>query len=912
MKAGAAIRRCGLNASPRRLPALGRCFLLCLFLGWVGGDAQAQSTPPAALSLNGESLIFLSFDQADAGLRQPVSVTLLLSASDEGGGAVAVAATIVTTATAEAAVSVQRATAADGLSQMLTLTITPNEDADAIVTLRAEHGAAAAEAVISVDAVDRRPEELELLAVREMWEQDQIDASVTSTIQVRNVRDNYGDMWNPPLIVGTEIVISAFSSDGQTPILTYLPTSILEINSLVLISVSPRVNENTTLTLTARLVGVDRVFRTQTHITAVAAVQRVLTTLLINNRAEDFTARRQQVQLRGEVLETLQVGALDQYGRRIEADAVQFSAMTSAGARLQSNRILSADNLNMMLELRITPEEDADTEVNVQITHGALTRSARIEVDAIDRAPARLRLGATDANLTQTAFRQTLAARFDLHLLDNYGDDDRLPSPVVNLQATSSDSPAPTFPASVTLGDNGRASVTVMITPTAGADTTLRLIARIAGVEASTQVRVVAVAVPRLTSLLLDGVQAPRLTLTQEQPRAPVTAQFSLSALHRYGEAHGIGAAAIEASATNGAAVEVTRMDAADGLSSVLSVSITPNEDADTVVGLRVHQGAIFAMATMEVDAVDRVWQRLEVRALDADLAQSEPDEALTARFALRLVDNYGDDDQLAASPVALRTSASAGATAAFVDEALRAHSEISVSGDEVTVMVSATPRPGVDATLTLDADAAGLPSASAQTAITAAAARRLASATLNGSTTLGLSLIQSAPREPLTLNLRLEARDQYHRAFAPAAVEITATASAGADARIQQRTTSSDGLSQILTLVIMPDEDADTTVVLRALAGGERIAEATISVNAFDRRPASLEIAALPERLTQTRPGDPVQARFGLRIIDNYGADDALAADGGEFAGRIQRGRRRRDADIHLPDSFQCAGRRR
>ena len=876
---GVAFATCVARRSlPRRLPAFGRRFLLCLFLGWIGGEIQAQSPSPAALNLNGESRLSLSLDQTDAGLRQPVSVTLLLSATSAAGALVdAAAAMITTTATAAAVVDVRRATAADGLSQALTLVIAPDEDADAVVTLRAAQGAAVAEAVISVDAVDRRPEELTLLAVREMWEQDEIDASVTSTIQVRNVRDNYGDAWHPPLVVGTQIIISAISEDGETPILSYeTSTGSPEINSLIFISVRPRLNMSTTLTVTARLVGVDRVFRTQTRITAVAAVRRALTTLLINGAAENFVARRQQARLRGAVVETLQVVALDQYDHRIEIDQVQFTAMISAGARLQTNRILSADNLSMTLELRITPEEDADTEVNARITHGALIRTARIEVDAIDRAPARLHLSAADANLTQTAFRQTLAARFDLRLVDNYGDGDRLSSQVVNLRATSSDSPAPTFPASVALSDDGRARATVMITPTAGRDTTLEITASIAGIEASTRVRVVAVPPPRLTSLLLDGVQAPRLTLAQDQPRASVTAQFSLSAVHHYGEAHGVGGAAIEVTATNGAAVEVARTDAADGLSSVLNVSITPREDADTVVGLRVHQNAVFAVATVEVDAVDRAWRRLEARALEARLTQSEADEALTARFALRLVDNYGADDRLAPLAVALRVSADAGATAAFVDESLRQSSRISVS-DEVIVAVSATPLPEADATLTLEADAPGLPSASARTALVAAAARRLASATLNGAATLGLSLIQSALREPLTLNLRLAARDQYNRAFAVSAIGISATATAGADVRIQ-RTTSADGLSQMLALVIAPDEDADTRVRLRALAGGESLAEAIIGVDAVDRRPASLELAALPERLTQTRPGEPVQARFGLRVIDNYGDDDALA----------------------------------
>ena len=287
------------------------------------------------------------------------------------------------------------------------------------------------------------------------------------------------------------------------------------------------------------------------------------------------------------------------------------------------------------------------------------------------------------------------------------------------------------------------------VTPQAGVDTVLTVRATLLGEEAgSVATPITAAAARRLDALLLNGEVAPRLALSQAAPGEPVVAMFRMTAFDQYGDAFAPGAVALAATATAGATLVLAQTPSADGAVTTLVATVTPFEDADTQLRLTAAVGATQASAQVDIDAVDRAAAQLRATAPTGPLAQSRPDETLSARFHLRVVDNYGADDRLPASEVRLEASADDGQT--FSAPATFA---IPPGGGEVEVSV--TPRLGAPLfALRLVANLIGLASESAQVSIQPAAARRLARLLLDGETmrslTLGSGAGEPAAERPL------------------------------------------------------------------------------------------------------------------------------------------------------------------
>ena len=203
-----------------------------------------------------------------------------------------------------------------------------------------------------------------------------------------------------------------------------------------------------------------------------------------------------------------------------------------------------------------------------------------------------------------------------------------------------------------------------------------------------------------LRSLTLNGEPAPALSLRQARENEPLTTTLRLSAADQFGADFSLASVMISSTATNGAAVSVRREDAADGLSATLIVTVTPDEDADTVVSLRAYVGDVSAEATIGVDAVDREVASLSISASDTVLAQANFGAAALASFTLRAVDNYGRDDALPPTTVSLLAAASNGAAARLLGDA--ADGEIAIGAGGVTLQVEVILAAGRDSVLSL------------------------------------------------------------------------------------------------------------------------------------------------------------------------------------------------------------------
>ena len=225
----------------------------------------------------------------------------------------------------------------------------------------------------------------------------------------------------------------------------------------------------------------------------------------------------------------------------------------------------------------------------------------------------------------------------------------------MSLSATSSDGLKPVFPASVP-ALVGEASVDVVATPQVGEDTRITLTASAVGFarQVSAEVDITAAAARRLDRLLFNDL--PSLSLNFESTRIgeSVAATFTLTALDQYGDAHGIGGVESTANGTAGANIALAAAPAADGLSSLFTLTATLTGDSGVVVRARAFSGAVAVEASIAIGAVTRRVAFLEMRRISGAALQSEPGMAVVVRYEMRVVDNYGDDNQLPPQSVAL------------------------------------------------------------------------------------------------------------------------------------------------------------------------------------------------------------------------------------------------------------------
>ena len=945
----------------------------------VVGVSAAAATP-ATLTLtvdaleidllfNGETDLRLSARQTQ--LRGAVVVRLSVTAVDENDAALSVAdLSVVSSATAGASLQLSYQTAPDGLSGTLTATITPVDDADTVVELRAElPNRFTSVARIAVDAIDRAPA---LVFLNRLGGNLLIQQRPEDVLVARwrlNIIDNYfaDDR------LTTTATLNAWISAG-TATLTYEPViSVPPEGADVEISVAPvpgiGLSNSAVLRLTLALPGLEPIFEQRNII---AAEQPVL---LLDGVAQRMLSLRQAA--KGETLSMdIQLTAVNSQGVAVDiARRAEVTATATAGAAVKLSRVNAPDGLSATLTLTITPDKDADTVVVLRATLGAAVAETIIEVDAVDRVPLLVLFSPLGERiLEQNRPEDAVVARWRLSIIDNYGVTDRLATTATLNASISAGTATLTYEPVISVPPGG-ADVEISVAPVPGIglidSAVLRLTLALPDLDLVFEQRSIIVAPPRaLEALLLNGEAA--LTLAQTRARQPVTATLTMSGADQYGDAFAIADAAASLSTpTNGASgALLMREDSADGLSATLTLTITPFEDMDTMVALRVAVGEFSVTATIAVDAVDRAPASLVVTAAAEVFAQPAPDTPAVARFALRVIDNYGDDDALPATTVTLSAAAADASTPTLP-------SEFSVPPGGGEVAVSLTPT--TDTRLIVTASLAGVEEASAEARIEAAPAAALTALLLNGEAAPTLRLAAMRPGEPGTLTLTLGGLDQYGDAFAVGAVRIQSTAT-GAVAQITrdgdlltvvitlndsgggeialrvsdafnddvvaaQATiivlpngllfndendlrlsapqtqlrgavmgslivsaadengaalsvvdlsaqsaatagalvelsylTAPAGIWGILTFTITLVEDADTVVVLRAMLGG-LVATATIAVDAVDRAPASLEVTAGADVFAPPMPGAPVAARFALRVIDNYGDDDALPA---------------------------------
>ena len=240
------------------------------------------------------------------------------------------------------------------------------------------------------------------------------------------------------------------------------------------------------------------------------------------------------------------------------------------------------------------------------------------------------------------------------------------------------------------IADNTLSGTLEILAISGGADAPL-------AADAAASASVTALEARRLDRLLLNGEAMPTLFLDQHSVglRMPVSGELRLAALDQYGDPHAT-RVAVDASVVGGARVSglpsslTVRVTGAD-----LSFEVLPAEDADAMLTLRITADGVSAEAVIDVDAVDRRPQSLNLRRLADTVVQTEFNQTLVVMFDLELRDNYGDAGRLPPTLVNLE---------ATVDRATAVTLSPSVLvSTPTTVEVRVTPH-GRDDTLTLSA----------------------------------------------------------------------------------------------------------------------------------------------------------------------------------------------------------------
>ena len=287
----------------------------------TAGELEATATisvPAAAprlatLLLNGE------LDLTQTLVRQPVMVTLVLSALDQFGAPIRVDTTLTLTAVASEGATI--AAPPETLSELslkgveLSFMITPNEDADAVVTLEVSVGGIAATAAIAVAAVDRELEALELRSISAALTQNLPEDDLTAIFELNGI-DNYGDRGRVAVAAAT-ITLSVTLSPANAAMATPLeaPSALTATGTLIAVELTEFNGEDFELTL---LVEFERDGAAALEVTASVSVDAAESSRV---SALELSAGQTVFMLRG-VGSTLTVSVdlrlLDQYGAGIE------------------------------------------------------------------------------------------------------------------------------------------------------------------------------------------------------------------------------------------------------------------------------------------------------------------------------------------------------------------------------------------------------------------------------------------------------------------------------------------------------------------------------------------------------------------------------------------------------------------
>ena len=837
----------------------------------VSARARIIAAAPVVgrLLLDGQAALSLNLTQS--AVDAPVSVTLTLVAETAEGRRFSLddyAVDYRIESAASAGAMVEATSSAGAEATLLRVSITPDADADTVASLRVVAGEVSATATIAVDAVDRTPADLRLRAVAATRQQMAPGEAVTLSFEVEAL-DNYGEVGDFSA-AGARIQIEAMSSDGQTPTLggrRILPAAAAAITA----TVTPMGGVDAVLTITARLLSADPALSTPTTLasasaeaTALAATAPRAATLLLDGQS---TLSLAQAAVRAPIARRVTLSLLDQYDAPLGATAARVFGSADAGAALTlplpATASIAIAPAGYALDIEILPLDDADAVVTLAVVTGGVTLTATIAVDAVDRTAFALSVAAPAETPTQSGLDAEVTATFKVRVVDNYGDDDRLPVLQVTLEASAADGAATRVAPTLDVPPGG-ADVVVSLTPAAGADTTLTLIARADGLTSgSAETRIQAAAAPRLTTLLLDALPATTLMLDQQILRGEVAVMLDVSALDQYGRALALADGAVEVSATASAGAQLlglpTRLAMVPAQGLEFGFQVSPAEDADAVVNLRVFAGAASATARIEVDAVDREVEDLELTSVDGGaLTQASGEASVTALFELRLLDNYGDDDVLPAMAVALRTMLSDVAD-------VEAPASVSVSG-LTTVTVVVTPQ-GRDLDLTLQAAIGEL----LEEAMVMIDARETKLLTLDGDAEVSVD-----EAGVVTFTVTVGALDINHITMINLPGAVSLSADSDADFEILDATAVAAGASTRRLSVAFGSTRVDSVemsvdVVVTARLRGIGAVDATLRARHARFGDAELTVRIRPEVAALDVNGDDIIAFDDLFVVVRY-----------------------------------------
>ena len=836
-----------------------------------------------------------SLSVAQTSLRAPVEVTLTLVARDQHGAAFSIAGVMSEIAIGDGAGEARilaTTVADDGLSAEVAVRITPHEDSDVVATYRAFIGEVEVAAMIAVDAIDREPARLE--AIPEATTLTQNAAGIVTATLFFRITDNYGDddRLRPDQRrlqvrssgaglsrIGEETTTIEVADGGGSASFAWRASSRFEELELSLLMDLPGVEQ--------RMVGL-RVVPARVRLTlddVHAGGDTVFESLARSESSARVTIRRRTPISREERID-LRILARDQNGQLFDAktilcvdpeaaecmrreDAVPLSwSPDVAGTVLARLSLSESDTSAIFVQLTLTPEAGVDLEVDVLIGGDDTRLSVSALVDVVERAAASLSLRAGDGatRLRQQVSGERISQAFIVDVVDNYGDGDRLDAlrHRVRIQVESSDGlPIELSPA--TLPARGDQNFNVHLTPVRDSTLTVRVaiddLARVLHLP-------IKAAPATLAGLLLNDATTATLFLDQQGLsglRRPVVASLRLRAVDSRRMPLAVPVVvAIDATATAGATLAplpATATLTAAGLT--LALSVTPKEDADTRVRLRVSSGEIAATALVEVDAVDRQVARLELTTAMDSLAQSAFGERLGVDFALRLVDNYGDDDVLPPMEVRLQASADGAAVA-------EAPPTILAPG---VVTVHVTPQ-GEDTELTLEARLGRLLGVES-VRVDAVTGRRL---TLDGETSVkvdeeGLAsfVVSLGVLDAAGMMVALDGGEVRLSASAEGGIEII-------DAAVIAAAAATDTLAVALSTTRVFSAQMSVDVMVTVRWRGAVAAELILRAARAGSGDAELRVRILPGRAAFDVDGNGVVEFIDLALVLRYLLLDAEA----------------------------------
>ena len=852
----------------------------------------AQPRQPESLRLSAEERVLMLSTVGD-----PLPIVIKLQALDQYKDAIAVPGSLHVTLQAEAIAGsltidlpeVPMSIAADGAS--LALQVTLRQVRDTRFAVRAEGFVGEAPLQADMLFLETRhqaaiAQTLALSAAEATVRQALPEEIVTARFSV-SLADSYGRTLD---VSAARISIEAFENASGETLAATLTATYDDAGGDLRVAVRLSGNDATLRVLVEfDRFGADPLVET-IDVDLVAAEARRVDTA----RVAGPTMLR-QTRLRAPVAATFSLTARDQYGDPIAFDSSAVDVIADGGgARVQARVVTASDVFAATLQLWITPDEDADAHVTLSaIVDGVRASAHAFMVDAVAREHERLVWAAISSgtDLQQRRNDESVALRFALRALDNYGDDDRLPPVVVTLRAESSDPQVtPVAPMSVET-TIAVIVVGVSLTPVMGRDVTLTLTASLAGVaDASLSARVLAEP-SRLAEALLDGEAAPMRMLTQEVLRSTLTTRFALSARDQYGVAQSVRGATTRISVDSEATVRAFLDFAPDGMTATLTLTIRPDASSDTVARVSVLIGEIAAVASISVDAVDRVIDVFDLAPPAVVPRQARVGDSVELRFTVILLDNYGDEIPQNFLSTQYQIGFLANTDGSEFPTLHDANALVVNAYHGIGASWRVTPAAARDTTLTVRAvliDGVRDTSSSVDVAVRVRAAPVATRFLLDAEEADGFhrELRQDAVRQPLTVALDVSAFDQDGAPIALADVTATAVATAGAEVLLSPPAFGVNLFSQRLFLTITPADDADTTVTL-SIASAAVVDIATFAVDAVDRAAALLRLRAVGEVRSPSEPDDEVRAVFTLSAEDNYG--EALAAEAGRVVLDVQ-----------------------